>query len=76
MITVLVLAAFVVDLPKIPTISIPNTKIQISLFGGGLPIKFGLDLQGGTELVLQTQMQSIKPEDRDDALESGRQFIE
>ncbi len=40
------------------------------------PVRLGLDLQGGTELVLQTQMDKINPEDRDIALESSRQVIE
>lgn len=40
------------------------------------PLKLGLDLQGGTQLILQTQMDSIKQEDRDNALESARQVIE
>jgi preprotein translocase subunit SecD len=43
---------------------------------GKFPIKLGLDLEGGTELVLQTKMDKIKSEDRDTALESARQVIE
>ncbi|MCL4367415.1 protein translocase subunit SecD [Patescibacteria group bacterium] len=40
------------------------------------PIKLGLDLQGGTELTLQTNMDKIAPADRDTALEAARQVIE
>lgn len=40
------------------------------------PIKLGLDLQGGTELVLQTKMEKIDSSDRDTALEAARQVIE
>lgn len=45
-------------------------------FANNFPIKLGLDLQGGTELELQTDMGKIAPTDRDDALESARQVIE
>ncbi len=40
------------------------------------PIKLGLDLEGGTELVLRTKMEGVNPSDRDSALESARQGIE
>lgn len=43
---------------------------------GKFPIKLGLDLQGGTELILQTDMSKIAAADRDNALESARQVIE
>ncbi|OGE33982.1 protein-export membrane protein SecD [Candidatus Daviesbacteria bacterium RIFCSPHIGHO2_02_FULL_36_13] len=39
-------------------------------------LKLGLDLQGGTELILQTQMDQINPENRDEALDSAREVIE
>ncbi|MFA5932830.1 MAG: protein translocase subunit SecD [Microgenomates group bacterium] len=67
-----------------------NDKITLNLFGkkldlsflapasitGRFPIKLGLDLQGGTELILQTDMSKIAASDRDNALESARQIIE
>lgn len=40
------------------------------------PVKLGLDLEGGTELVLGTKMESVARDDRDAALESARQVIE
>lgn len=40
------------------------------------PLKLGLDLQGGTQLILQTQMEKIAAEDRDQALEASREVIE
>ncbi len=40
------------------------------------PLKLGLDLQGGTQLVLQTQMDKIEKADRDSALESAKEVIE
>ena len=43
---------------------------------GKFPLKLGLDLQGGTQLILQTQMEKIDLVDRDNALESARQVLE
>lgn len=43
---------------------------------GQYPLKLGLDLLGGTQLVLQTQMEKINPQERDQALESAREVIE
>lgn len=67
-----------------------NSKLEVKVSGrkfnldfltppnllGRFPIKLGLDLQGGTELVLQTKMDKINAPDRDSALESARQVIE
>lgn len=39
-------------------------------------LKLGLDLQGGLQLVLQTKMDQISLESRDNALESAREVIE
>ena len=57
------LAALMVDLPFLPISS-------------RFPIKLGLDLQGGTELILQAKMDNIRPEDVDSAHESARQVLE
>ena len=43
---------------------------------GKFPLKLGLDLQGGTQLILQTEMNNIPEADRDSALESVRSVIE
>ena len=43
---------------------------------GKFPLKLGLDLQGGTQLILQTEMNNIPEADRDSALESARSVIE
>ena len=40
------------------------------------PIKLGLDLQGGTELILEAQMDKIDLGSRDSALESARVVLE
>lgn len=45
-------------------------------FFGIFPVKLGLDLQGGTQLTLQTKMDKINAADRDTALEAARQVIE
>lgn len=55
-------------------------KISLQLFDkkfeADFPLKLGLDLQGGTQLVLQTEMDKIPVEDRDNALDSAREVIE
>lgn len=40
------------------------------------PLKLGLDLQGGSQLVLLTQMEKIDPTQKDIALESAKNIIE
>lgn len=52
------------------------SPLTLANLTGKYPIKLGLDLQGGTELTLQTQMDKISPGDRDTALEAARQVIE
>lgn len=59
------------DLPKFPTIKILDKKIELNF-----PLKLGLDLQGGTQVVLETQMDKIDPGNRDSALESAKNVIE
>ncbi len=55
-------------------------KIHVNLFGVSVnkdfTTKLGLDLSGGTHLVLDADMKDIKPEDRSSALDSARQVIE
>src|SRR4051794_32458107 len=65
-IILLVLGVVLVDFPVGRASGIANN----------FPLKLGLDLQGGSELELQTDMSKIAPADRDDALESARQVIE
>lgn len=65
-----------VNIPPIeqaPTLKILGKEIN---FLGLFPLKLGLDLQGGTELILETQMDNIDPQDRDSALESAKNVIE
>ncbi|MFH0937118.1 MAG: protein translocase subunit SecD [Candidatus Daviesbacteria bacterium] len=61
-----------INLPPINYLS--NTIWQN--FVGKFPIKLGLDLQGGTELVLRAKMDKIDSKDRDSALESAKKVIE
>lgn len=69
-IILITLAAIFVDLPKLPVI------YPINNFLDRFPLKLGLDLQGGSQLILETQMDKIDPKDRDFALESSKEVIE
>ncbi|MBI2011998.1 protein translocase subunit SecD [Candidatus Daviesbacteria bacterium] len=86
----LTLIAIFVNLPFIPSNieiklkqinlpfnrSIPEVEFNPTKLTNLFPLKLGLDLQGGTQLVLQTNMEKITREAKDDALESARQVIE
>lgn len=63
MIVILTLFSLLIDLP-------------IKSFQLNFPLKLGLDLQGGTQLILETQMDKIDAASRDSALESAREVIE
>lgn len=63
-----------VNLPQ--TLKVPYLNWEINSLAGHFPLKLGLDLQGGTQLVLQTKMDSIASEDRDNALDSAKEVIE
>lgn len=58
-------------------INIP--PVSFNLFGKtyttALPLKQGLDIQGGMQVVLRADMTDIAPEDQDVALESARDVI-
>ncbi|TSC86323.1 MAG: preprotein translocase subunit SecD [Microgenomates group bacterium Gr01-1014_7] len=70
-IVLITLLAIFIDLPKLPTLKLLGKKIELNF-----PLKLGLDLQGGTELILDTQMEKIDPQSRDSALESVKNVIE
>ncbi len=70
-IVVLVVLSIFIDLPEFPTLKILGKSITISF-----PLKLGLDLQGGTQLTLETQMDKIDPQNRDNALESVKNVLE
>jgi preprotein translocase subunit SecD len=85
-ILIIVLSLFI-NLPK-PPLNLTNPQVKVGNFQippfqtnfadwfGKFPLKLGLDLQGGTQLVLETQMNNINSGDRDSALESAREVIE
>lgn len=87
---VLTLVSLLIDLPKIPLkIHIKNFELErelgpfsldFTLFSKQIkkdfPIKLGLDLAGGTHLVLRADMADISQEDRDTALSAVRNVIE
>lgn len=76
-IIILTLLAIFIDLPKLPFgLKIPQTNIKLNDLLDKFPLKMGLDLQGGTQLILQTQMEKIEPQNRDAALDSARAVIE
>ncbi len=68
-ILVLTVAAAYVDFPKAPDISIGSYTKE-------LKVHLGLDLQGGTRLVYNTDTSNIKASDRTDALQGVRDVIE
>lgn len=61
-------------------IDLPSFSLPIKIFGQrisiNLPLKLGLDLQGGTQLILQADMNQVNPNDRDSALLSVQEVIE
>lgn len=55
------------------TLSAPT--LQLGSFRRDLDLKLGLDLQGGTEVILQADMSPLAESDRSDALDSVREVI-
>lgn len=89
-IIILTLIASLIDLPAEVPVNIHQGPVNIittlyrpvidfTLFGRqvqkGLDIKQGLDLQGGTHVVLRADMQDIAGENRTEALESAKNVI-
>jgi preprotein translocase subunit SecD len=82
--------AIIIDWPSVPVkFNLGPLKVDttlraptLDLTGLGIPLrrdtelKLGLDLQGGTRLVLQADMEPISAEDRDDALDSAKEVVE
>lgn len=61
------------DLPKDNDLNFSFGSLQIKK---EIKTRLGLDLQGGTHLVLQTEMKEIEPANREEALASARTVIE
>ncbi len=74
-IILITLIAIFVDLPRLP-IDLGFRGVKVNSLLDKFPIKLGLDLQGGSQLVLETQMDKINPVDKDSALDSAREVIE
>lgn len=64
----ILLASIYIVLPKLPG--------DLAKFTGNFPLKLGLDLSGGVQLVLETQMEKIPDDQKDIALESAKEVIE
>lgn len=89
LITLITALALIVDAPKnYPVhLAIFGQKLDFTLsspslnltwpftFTRELKIKKGLDLQGGTEVILDADMTNVSPADRADALESAKEVI-
>ncbi len=71
--TILALWVAIPPIKQLPALKILGKKVDIL---GVFPLKLGLDLQGGTELVLETDMNRIDSKNRDSALESAKNVIE
>lgn len=72
LIIVIIFLALFIDIPFLPSVKILDKRISAPRF----PLKLGLDLQGGTEVVLETNMDKIDPNNWDNALESAKNVIE
>jgi len=74
---ILVLALFVglFDFPQ--SVEWFNSKVgtEITLFNK-MPFKLGLDLQGGTQLIYEADLNNIKDSEKSDAMEGVRDVIE
>ena len=89
-IVVLGIGSILINLPKIPlnftlgsikidrTIENPGINLKISDFEfvRDLDLKLGLDLQGGTNLTLQANVENIPAAEREKALEAVKEVIE
>lgn len=78
LIFLLTFMSLLIDLPKVnvlPSLNIPYLNINLADFIGGVPLKLGLDLQGGSQLVLEVDTSKLNSENRDSALESATEVI-
>jgi preprotein translocase subunit SecD len=75
-IILLLVGAILVDVPKFPKITLPGTNYSFTFPSDRFPIKLGLDLQGGVELVYQANMDQIPEVEKDQTLNSVKGVIE
>ncbi len=89
LIIILVILSLFADIPKLnnlpkvitPRIKIgsyviPPKEVNVSNWFGKFPIKLGLDLQGGSQLVYEAKLDKIPESEKDQTLESVRQVID
>lgn len=79
LIIIAVVAAAYFSVPvQSQSIKIPGTPwtVDVMSLANRFPLKLGLDLQGGTQLILQADMSAISADQRDNALESAKEVIE
>lgn len=78
LITILTAIALVIDAPKnykIGDFTISSPTLNFGNFHRELVIKQGLDLRGGTEVILEADMSKVESGDRQDALDSAKDVI-
>jgi preprotein translocase subunit SecD len=70
--------AILIDLPKftIKNREFSHISINTNFFNRDLEPKLGLDLAGGVQLTLSSDMSQVPENDRDNALESAKDIIE
>ncbi len=75
----LVSSCRVIPIPEQSTITLRRPFESITIFGKpiqvGRDLSFGLDIRGGTQVTLATDMRDIVPEDRERAIESAKEVI-
>ena len=84
-IIILTLFAILVDFPKVPAkfnfgplkvdTVLVHPRLRLGSFVRDLEPQLGLDLKGGTHLVLAANMEKIETKDRDAALDSAKNII-
>ncbi len=66
-------------LPAVKDVSLTRPEVKISLFGitfqRDLEIKEGLDIKGGTQVILSADMKDISKSDRDTAIQTAQEVI-
>lgn len=78
LIILLTAAALIIDAPKnykVGNFTLSSPTLKLGTWERSLEIKQGLDLQGGTEVILSADMTEVKAEDRPDALDSVKEVI-
>ncbi|MDO8577134.1 MAG: protein translocase subunit SecD [Candidatus Daviesbacteria bacterium] len=73
---ILTILAIWIDIPPFanaPILKVLGKRVNIL---GIFPLKLGLDLQGGTELILEADTSKVSLSDKDSALESAKEVIE